>query len=186
MHRHPASPKPERVQASPLSDCFSHRRPCYAPIKPGLQEELQSERCCIQLVASHQRCPSGVCAGAVLFNIFIDNTDVGIESLISKSVDNTKLGMCVDLLEGRMALQRDLEQLDGWAESNKMKFNKSKCRVLHFGHNNPCSIIGWGWCGWTVPRRKGTWGYWSAAEHEPGCVLVAKKANGTWPVSGTV
>ncbi|RMB94617.1 hypothetical protein DUI87_29432 [Hirundo rustica rustica] len=71
--------------------------------------------------------PQGSVLGPVSFNIFINVMDEDIESLISKFADDTKLGVCVDLLEDRMALQRDLEELGGRAESNKMKFSKSKC-----------------------------------------------------------
>jgi len=50
--------------------------------------------------------------------------------------DETKLGGVTDTLEGRAAIQQDLEGLNKWAVRNLMKSNKGKCRVLHLGRNN--------------------------------------------------
>ncbi|TRZ14628.1 hypothetical protein HGM15179_012469 [Zosterops borbonicus] len=45
--------------------------------------------------------------------------------------------MCgaLEVLEGRDAVQRDLDRLERWDCANLMKFNKYK--VLHLGQNNP-------------------------------------------------
>lgn len=95
-------------------------------------------------------CPvtSGILQGSILspllFYIFINDLDAGLEGVLSQFANSTKLGRAVDSQEGREALQRDLSKSERWTITYCMKFPSGKCLVFHLGWVNSGCVYGVG------------------------------------------
>lgn len=76
---------------------------------------------------------SGILQGSiispVLFYLFINDLDAGLEGILSQFANSTKPGRAVDSLEGSEALQTDLSKSERWTITNCMV---SQRQVLSF------------------------------------------------------
>ena len=73
----------------------------------------------------------------ILFVIYINDIDLGFASNILKFADDTKLFCKVGNEERCEQLRADLRKLYKWSVNWQMLFNLEKCKIMHFGYNNP-------------------------------------------------
>ena len=58
---------------------------------------------------------------------FINDLDEGIENMLIKFADDTKLAGVANSPEDKIKIQNDFDRLESWAKTNKMNFNREKC-----------------------------------------------------------
>ncbi len=78
----------------------------------------------------------GYVLGPVLFIIYINDIDVGLNNFISKSADDTKIGNSIIDDRDRLKIQENLRKISQWSESWEMAFNVNTCHILHVGIRN--------------------------------------------------
>ena len=72
----------------------------------------------------------------VLFIIYINDIDEGLNNFISKFADYTKIGNSIITDRDRMSLQEDLRKISKWSKRWEMPFNVNKCHILQIGTRN--------------------------------------------------
>ena len=81
--------------------------------------------------------PQGSVLGPTLFIYFIN--DLPKESIVSTKIfaDDTKVYTEIESDKDRESLQETVDKMYNWTSSWLLKFNETKCQVLHLGENNP-------------------------------------------------
>ncbi len=79
--------------------------------------------------------PQDSVLGPVLFIIYINDINVGLNNFIAKLTDDTKIGKSVPYRDGQ-SLQEDLRKISSWSDKWEMPFNVNKCHILRVGTRN--------------------------------------------------
>ena len=80
--------------------------------------------------------PQGSVLGPVLFICYVNDMPGVIENGISMLADDAKLFSSINDDLDSQGLQNDLNKLQAWAQMWQLRFNASKCKVMHLGKKN--------------------------------------------------
>ncbi len=85
--------------------------------------------------------PQSSVLGPVLFIIYINGIDVGLNNFISKFAHDTKIGKSIITDRDRMSLQEDLRKISEWSEGWEMPCNVNKCHIFTKRYNKPKVLV---------------------------------------------
>ena len=80
--------------------------------------------------------PQGSVIGPLLFVLYINDLPERINNNIKLYADDTKIMTKIVSEESVVGLQSDLDSAYEWTQEWLVKFNISKCMVMHYGANN--------------------------------------------------
>ena len=86
--------------------------------------------------------PQGSVLGPLLFIIFANDLECGLQSPVLKFADDTNIFRRVVQQRDYMQLQADLDTVWEWARVWQMDFNVAKCKVMHMGTRG----VGYDYC----------------------------------------
>jgi hypothetical protein len=82
--------------------------------------------------------PQGSVLGPTLFVYFINDMPGQVDCKTKIFADDTKAYSAVDDTEkSKQNIQNSIDQLVSWTDKWLLQFNGQKCKILHFGKNNP-------------------------------------------------
>ncbi len=84
----------------------------------------------------HQWSPKGLVLGPVLFIIKVNDIDGGLDNIISKFADDTKIDNSIITDHDRISLQEDLKKISEWSQRWEMPFNVNKRHILQASTRN--------------------------------------------------
>src|SRR5579864_8235140 len=124
--------------------------------------------------------PQGSVLGPLLFLIYINDLDVGIDSKLVKFADDTKMGRGVSTEQEVEVMREDLQKVFQWSLDWQMLFNTDKCTVLHMGRNNKEVVYKMGTNEIKVSTQEKDLGVIVDKSGKPSeqCIVAVKKANG--------